>query len=49
MWIFVWVALVILALVGILWWVNRKNRGAFRHPDFRAENQAETRRSWGPD
>lgn len=43
-----WIAVPVLLVIGMLWWVNRNNPGSYRTKDFRAENQMETRRDWGP-
>jgi hypothetical protein len=43
-----WIAVPVLVVIGMLWWVNRNNPGSYRNKDFRAENQMETRKDWGP-
>jgi hypothetical protein len=43
-----WFTVPVVLVIGLLWWVNRNNPGTFRTKDFRAENQMESRKDWGP-
>jgi hypothetical protein len=43
-----WLAVPVILVIGLLWLVNRRNPGTFRTRDFRAENQMESRKDWGP-
>jgi hypothetical protein len=43
-----WLAVPVILVTGLLWLVNRGNPGTFRTRDFRAENQMESRKNWGP-
>jgi hypothetical protein len=46
--IFIAIVVVIAAVIGLLWWVNRRNPGTFGSKETHAENQMEQRKDWGP-
>jgi hypothetical protein len=47
--VFIAVAVVVVAVIGWLWWIDRRNPGKFGSREIHAEDySAETRKDWGP-
>ena len=46
--VWLYVLVPVAAVVGLLWWINRRNPGTFRSGDEHAEDHMETRKDWGP-